>query len=190
MKRTFKVTQKIDASADLSTDWISISQRQLLKSPNIHFIFIMRPTFIAVVGTDGEDSKSNIGVLVHIHLIRCLCKCRLVIIYVTDKNTDIRGVWNNTNTDKKKNEIPRETKNIVTINIFRYLYSNLITFCQLVHAQRNIKNIFFFFLLSVVHLHSFSLCYCESRLVLFLLQPPIAGWSGKQSTPGSQVKVC
>lgn len=145
MKRTFKVTQKIDASADLSTDWISISQRQLLKSPNIHFIFIMRPTFIAVVGTDGEDSKSNIGVLVHIHLIRCLCKCRLVIIYVTDKNTDIRGVWNNTNTDKKKNEIPRQTKNIVTINIFRYLYSNLITFCQLVHAQRNIKNIFFFF---------------------------------------------
>lgn len=146
---------------------ICTSWRLLLNS--INSIFFMQPTFITVVGTDGEYSKSNIRVLVHVNLIRCLCERRLVIVYVTDKNADICGVWNNTNTEDKEWNTHTEKEDIMNINIFPCLYDNLITFPKLVHAQRNTKNTFPP-LLSLVHLHSLSLCYCESRLVLFLLQ--------------------
>lgn len=102
------------------------------------------PTFIPVVGADGEDGESNIGVLVHVHLIRRLCECRLVIVHVADKNADIRRVWSNTNTKDKEWNTHREKADIRNTNIFFCPYSNnLITFPQLGHAQRNIKPSFF-----------------------------------------------
>ena len=47
------------------------------------------PTFVPIVGTDSEYGEAYVSILVHINFIGCLCKCRLVIVHVADKNANI-----------------------------------------------------------------------------------------------------
>lgn len=51
------------------------------------------PTFIPVVGADCENGKAHISVLIHIDLIGGLCKLRLVIVDVANKNAYVCCVW-------------------------------------------------------------------------------------------------
>lgn len=73
---------------------------------NIHISLSMPPTFIPIIGTDSEDGEAYVSIFIHIDFIGCLCKRWLVIVHVTDKNTNICRVWKSKN--KKEWERKRE----------------------------------------------------------------------------------
>lgn len=50
------------------------------------------PTFIPVIGTDGENGEAYVSVLIHIDFVGRLCERWLVIVHVADENTNIRRV--------------------------------------------------------------------------------------------------
>lgn len=49
-------------------------------------------TFVSVVGADGEDGKSHVGVLVRVHLVGALSEGRLVVVDVADEHANVRRV--------------------------------------------------------------------------------------------------
>lgn len=57
------------------------------------------PTFVPVVGADCENGKAHISVLIHIDLIGGLCKLRLVIVDVANKNAYVCCVWKKSKTE-------------------------------------------------------------------------------------------
>ena len=51
------------------------------------------PTFVPIVGADCENGEAYVSVLIRVDFIGRLCERRLVIVHVTDKNTNICCVW-------------------------------------------------------------------------------------------------
>jgi len=49
----------------------------------------MPPTFVPVVGTDGEDGEAYVSVFININFIRRLCERWLVVVHVADENANI-----------------------------------------------------------------------------------------------------
>lgn len=66
------------------------------------------PTFVPVVGTDGENGEAYVGVLVHVYFIRHLCKRRLVVVHVADEDANICRVWKWKGTKEREREKEEE----------------------------------------------------------------------------------
>lgn len=68
------------------------------------FFFSTPPTFIPIVGTDSEDGKAYICILVHVHLVGCLRKHGLVIVHIADEDSNVSRVWKKINKKMRKRE--------------------------------------------------------------------------------------
>lgn len=82
--------------------WFIVAQTSLLHFPFCitqsysmykDFYLFMTPTFISIIGTDGENGEAHVSILIYIDFIGWLWKHWLVIVDVTDEYTDICCVW-------------------------------------------------------------------------------------------------